>query len=230
MAGSACLCAVGLALVLAACEAAILAPPAPPTILRTGIATEVTTDGSAVEIRFASGPPARLSLAGLRLVTGGVAGGLVVLGSDAVGPFLAGFTTQEGLPAGCYVDNARGLDRGWLRRDPRDPLAEVVSHRGPRATRNRQGIPERYAVLFRRDGGNLGRRPPDGGAGCAACTAAPDGGRAECVGWPVAVVPSPAMPGPAGEQGASVPPGPVAWFTTGFGNSGCRWAGAFACD
>lgn len=109
MACSACLCAFSLALVLAACEAAV---PAPPTILRAGIATEVTTDGSAVEIRFASGPPARLSLAGLRLVTGGVGGELVVLGSDAVGPFLAGFTTQEGLPAGCYVDNARGINRG----------------------------------------------------------------------------------------------------------------------
>ncbi len=98
-----------LALVLAACGAATLAPP---TILRAGIASEVSTDGSSVEIRFASGPPTRLSLAGLRLVTGGVGGELVVLGSDAAGPFLAGFTTQDGLPSGCYVENARGIDRG----------------------------------------------------------------------------------------------------------------------
>jgi hypothetical protein len=99
----------GLALVLAGCGAAT---PAPPTILRAGIASEVNTDGSSVEIRFASGPPARLSLAGLRLVTGGVGGELVVLGSDAAGPFLAGFTTQDGLPSSCYVENARGIDRG----------------------------------------------------------------------------------------------------------------------
>lgn len=104
-----CLSPLGLALVLAACGATT---PAPPTIVRAGIAAEVRTDGSAVEIRFASGPPTRLSLTGLRLVTGGVGGELVVIGSDAAGPFLAGFQTQDGLPSGCYVDNTRGIDRG----------------------------------------------------------------------------------------------------------------------
>jgi hypothetical protein len=53
-----------------------------------------------------------LSLDGLRLVTGAVGGELEIIRSDADGPFLAGFTTRDGLPPDCYVDNAQGVNRG----------------------------------------------------------------------------------------------------------------------
>ncbi len=107
--------AVGLAAAaIAACQATALQPPTlqPPTIMRAGVAASVSTDGSSVHITFVSGPPVTLSLDGLRLVTGGVGGELVISGSDADGPFLAGFTTQDGLRANCYVDNAQGINRG----------------------------------------------------------------------------------------------------------------------
>jgi hypothetical protein len=102
---------VGLAAAaIAACQATALFQP--PTIVRAGIASAVDTDGSAVHVTFVSGPPVTLSLDGLRLVTGGVGGELEIIGSDADGPFLAGFTTQDGLPPDCYVDNAQGVNRG----------------------------------------------------------------------------------------------------------------------
>lgn len=103
--------AVGLvAALIAACQAT--APLQPPTIVRAGVAASVSTDGSAVHITFVVGPPVTLSLDGLRLVTGGVGGELQIIGSDADGPFLAGFTAQDGLPPDCYVDNAQGINRG----------------------------------------------------------------------------------------------------------------------
>ncbi|MEP6470035.1 MAG: hypothetical protein ABJC24_09720 [Chloroflexota bacterium] len=38
--------------------------------------------------------------------------GLVILGDDQAGPFVAAFMAQEGLPSDCYVENGEGIERG----------------------------------------------------------------------------------------------------------------------
>lgn len=38
--------------------------------------------------------------------------GLVIVGEDREGAFVAGFMTQDGLPSDCYVENGEGVERG----------------------------------------------------------------------------------------------------------------------
>lgn len=101
-----------LAAVLAACQAQT-GSLATPTIAQAGLVASATSDGTTLEIGFVGGgQPVTVQLSGLRLVTGGWGGKLIILGSDTSGRFLAAFNPQDGTPAGCYVDNAQGIDRG----------------------------------------------------------------------------------------------------------------------
>ena len=95
-----------------------LATPAPmpraerPTIRLAGRVADVEI-GEVVRYRLADGHDEEISPHTHRPLTEhGWSGELIVIGSDSRGPFVAAFATQEGMPPDCYVENARGVDRG----------------------------------------------------------------------------------------------------------------------
>lgn len=106
-----------LSSVLSACFAPGPNPPTtlvPPTIQIAGIATSVTQDNDAAHYELSDGRTFTARFINTRLLTDSWGGQLIVAGQDADGPFLAAYMTQGGLPDDCYVDNSRGIDRGFF--------------------------------------------------------------------------------------------------------------------
>ncbi len=89
------------------------APLVPPTIEFAGLVTDISTFADHHEFTDAAGVIHAVAFDQHRDVTGnGCCGQLVVLGTDASGPFLATFQTQGGLPDDCFVENDAGMDQG----------------------------------------------------------------------------------------------------------------------
>lgn len=106
-----------LALILPACSDSQPRPPTtllPPTIEIAGVVTSVSQDNEAAYYVLAGGREfaARFSETRLLEGSGSWGGDMVVAGKDSVGRFVVARMTQGGLPADCYVDNSRGIDRG----------------------------------------------------------------------------------------------------------------------
>lgn len=106
---------IGLALVMivGGCAASASQPIDPPRIEMVGMPTEVRIGATTIEYEFADGETRRIDPNGWRAITPHAWGGeLVILGTDANGPFVAAFLPQGGLPDDCYVENDMGTDRG----------------------------------------------------------------------------------------------------------------------
>jgi hypothetical protein len=102
-----------LAMMLAACGGAAAAPPQPPTITKVGVVTNLEIHQDYIRYTFADGSIEEIPPSYRALTNDGWGGfGLAVLGSDADGPFVAAFPTQDGLPPNCYVENGEGVERG----------------------------------------------------------------------------------------------------------------------
>jgi hypothetical protein len=106
--------ALGLALGLAACAPASLPAPSPPSISRVGIVTGLDLGNDFVRYTFDDGSTMQFDPTAYRQLTDDGWGGfgLVVIGFDADGQFVAAFPTQDGLPTDCYVENYEGIERG----------------------------------------------------------------------------------------------------------------------
>jgi hypothetical protein len=109
--------AVGTSLVLTSCTPTppqALTVPAPPKIEFAGVVSDVRTHADHVEFTDAEGVVHTVLEPETYRDVGeaGWDGPLLVLGRDANGPFVAGFTTQDGLPADCYVQREPGVERG----------------------------------------------------------------------------------------------------------------------
>ena len=112
MRGGAILTGLCLSVLGAACTAAVTPGIEPPSIELAGVPTEVR-HGPTVEYEFADGRTRRVDPDLWRPITPhGTDGALVIFGTDANGPFVAGFVPQGGLPADCYVENDVGTDWG----------------------------------------------------------------------------------------------------------------------
>jgi hypothetical protein len=100
--------------VLAACAPESSPPASPPTISQAGIVTDVAIGDDFVRYTLTDGPSVEIDPRDYRPLTDDGWGGfgLVVIGYDADGPFVASFPTQQGLPADCYVENEEGTERG----------------------------------------------------------------------------------------------------------------------
>ena len=105
--------------VVSACAAAPTAEPAgtatlrPPEIEFAGLVTDVRTSGEHHEFTDAAGTVHAIDMNEFRQFgEHGCCFDLVILGSDAAGPFVATFPNQGGLPDDCYVENDVGIDRG----------------------------------------------------------------------------------------------------------------------
>ena len=94
-------------------EPIVEAPLVPPQIEFAGVVTDVRTYAEHHEFTDAAGVVHALEFDEYRQVgEHDCCSDLVVLGTDAVGPFLATFPNQDGLPEDCYVENDPGIDRG----------------------------------------------------------------------------------------------------------------------
>jgi hypothetical protein len=107
------------ALVLAACGVAPTPEPAavvtePPDIEFSGVVTDVRIFADRVEFTDARGVVHSVSGPKDYRDVGwsGWDGPLLILGRDDVGPFVAGFMAQDGLPPDCYVQRDPGVERG----------------------------------------------------------------------------------------------------------------------
>jgi len=88
-------------------------PPMPPEITFGGLVTDVRSYAEHHEFTDAAGAVHAVESAEYRQVgEHGCCFDLVILGTDAEGPFIATFPTQDGLPDDCYVENDPGVDRG----------------------------------------------------------------------------------------------------------------------
>jgi hypothetical protein len=98
-------------LLLAACSRGADVAPPPPTIEAVGVATDVRIYADHIRYEFADGSVHEVT-SHYRQLGDGAGFGLVVIGSDAEGAFVATFPTQGGLPPACYRDNGVGVERG----------------------------------------------------------------------------------------------------------------------
>jgi hypothetical protein len=134
------------AAVLACSEPGRLPPTTliPPVIEMAGIVADARSIDATSEYTLDDGRSFTVTRGPDRIL-GRPGGGLVVLGHDRDGRFLAGFPTQGGLPDDCYVDNSEGVDRGafvelygvlW-RKSPAFVAAQLVrpDHEYPGGTR-----------------------------------------------------------------------------------------------
>ena len=98
---------------LAGCAAAAPAP-LPPRIEQTGIVTGLAEGRDFVRYTFRDGSTRKIDPQWYRQLTENGWGGfgLLVLGDDQHGPFVASFMPQGGLPADCYVGNGPAVERG----------------------------------------------------------------------------------------------------------------------
>lgn len=85
--------------------------PSPPTIQAVGIATDVRFYPDFARIVFADGTVQDVPTSH-RQIGESPGLGLVIIGFDSTGPFVASFPTQDGLPADCYRANTTGIERG----------------------------------------------------------------------------------------------------------------------
>jgi hypothetical protein len=99
-----------LLVALTGCSLGSSPAPSPPTIQAAGVATDVRIYQDHVRYAFADGSVHEVPLSYRQIGHGGF--GLVIIGSDSGGPFIALFPTQGGLPADCYRENAEGIERG----------------------------------------------------------------------------------------------------------------------
>ncbi len=100
---------------LSACSGSQGLPPttlSPPAIEAVGIVSSSTTDSATATYVFTDGRTFSTSTVERRLLTPSWSGKLVIAGNDQTGHFLAAYSTQQGLPEDCYVDNTPGIDRG----------------------------------------------------------------------------------------------------------------------
>ena len=102
--------AATLMMVVVGCNADEGGAPKPPTIEAAGLAIDIRIDADGTRYTFADGSIHEVPNSYRQLGDGGF--GVVIIGSDSTGPFVAGFPTQDGLPADCYRENAVGVDRG----------------------------------------------------------------------------------------------------------------------
>lgn len=90
-------------------------PPAPPTIQLVGMLAEAqVADPDRVYI-LEDGRKIEISTADTRVVFEGGPGHPFVQGIDALGPFVATFSGQEGRPADCHIipaNGGQGIERG----------------------------------------------------------------------------------------------------------------------
>lgn len=108
--GSVTLASLVVAVGLVACTTE-RARPAPPTIEVAGLIETVEIHAESVRYRLADGRTWEAPNGVYRTVRpGSTGGGLLVAGTDAAGRFVATFSTQDGLPKDCYVENATGID------------------------------------------------------------------------------------------------------------------------
>jgi hypothetical protein len=105
--------------VLSACVATPTPEPtataaiAPPQIEFAGLVTEVRTFAEHHEFTDAAGTVHAIEIDNYRQIgEHSCCFDLVIVGTDADGPFMATFPTQGGLPDNCYVENDIGIDRG----------------------------------------------------------------------------------------------------------------------
>jgi len=90
-----------------------LAPLMPPAIEFAGLVSDVRTYAEHHEFTDAFGTVHAIEFDEYRQVgEHDCCFDLVILGTDAEGPFLATFPTQDGLPDDCFVENDPGIDRG----------------------------------------------------------------------------------------------------------------------
>lgn len=75
------------------------------------MATDVRFYQDSVRYTFADGTVHEVP-AGYRQIGDSPGFGVVIIGSDGNGPFVAAFPTQAGLPPDCFRENAEGIDRG----------------------------------------------------------------------------------------------------------------------
>jgi hypothetical protein len=108
------ICSAGLLAALAACASEGTSPPAVPTIAKAGVVTDLRIYNDKVRYTFSDGEVREVPTEGYRQLTSNDWGGfgLVILGHDLDGLFVAAFLAQEGLPSDCYVENGEGIERG----------------------------------------------------------------------------------------------------------------------
>ena len=89
-----------------------LLPASVPAIDKVGVVYDVRIYADSVRYRFPDGTVREVPTDVYREITShGWGGGLIILGEDRDGPFVAAFLEQDGLPRGCYVENSVGIDR-----------------------------------------------------------------------------------------------------------------------
>jgi len=91
-----------------------LLPATVPAIEKVGIVEDVRIYPDKVRYRFADGSVREVQTEVYRTLNAHEWGGfgLVIVGEDRDGPFVAAFLEQDGLPRGCYVENGIGIERG----------------------------------------------------------------------------------------------------------------------
>ncbi|MEO7332779.1 MAG: hypothetical protein ABIZ71_02425 [Gemmatimonadales bacterium] len=97
-----------LLVALTACGPAAGPAPSPPAIQAVGVATEVRIYQDYTRYVFADGSVHEVPNSYRQIGDGG---GLVIIGFDSQGPFVASFPIQGGLPSDCYRENAVGIER-----------------------------------------------------------------------------------------------------------------------
>jgi hypothetical protein len=85
--------------------------PSPPTLQAVGVATDVRFYQDHTRFVFADGT-VQVVPASYRQIGESPGFGLIIIGLDDTGPFVASFPTQAGLPADCYRENRTGIERG----------------------------------------------------------------------------------------------------------------------
>jgi hypothetical protein len=100
------------AVVLGSCSTQPGAPP-PPTIEVVGLIRSVEIHPGFVRYLLEPDRVWDAQDGRYRVLRPGAGGGeLLLAGTDLQGSFVATFQTQDGLPSGCYVENAVGIERG----------------------------------------------------------------------------------------------------------------------
>jgi len=102
------------ALAASGCQLAFHPSPTrlvPPVIEFAGPVDSSEIGSELVTYHLRDGQMRSISTSGVRNLTSGPDGQLVIVGRDDDGAFVAAFMTQGGLPEDCFVENATGIDR-----------------------------------------------------------------------------------------------------------------------
>jgi len=98
-------------LALSGCAKEAGPAPSPPILQAVGVATDVRLYEDHTRFVFADGTVEEVP-ATYRQIGESPGSGLIIIGFDASGQFVASFPTQAGLPADCYRENRTGIERG----------------------------------------------------------------------------------------------------------------------